>query len=141
MAVSVLPFHISILQFSQHRGAQGRLVRHLVLIVLWSLIAAICYGVYGAVDEYWGALFAAISVAIVAITFGWVAYRLIHYPPVADFLIDVQIESSKVTWSNWYELRRTTIIVLAVMAAFSAFLFVCDISWQFVLRVLSVLRV
>lgn len=141
MAGSVAPFYMSILQCSQHREAQGRLVRHIVLIALWVLVAAIAQSVYGAADEYWGLPFSVISAAIVAISFGWVAYRLIHYPPVADFLIDVQIESSKVSWSTWHELRRTTIVVLAAMVAFSTFLFACDITWQYVLRTASVLRV
>lgn len=141
MVVAIAPFYMSLLQSNQHRGTQGRLVRHIVLIVLWILAAAICQSVYGSTSDYWGFRLAVISACFTATIVGWVAYRLIHYPPVADFLIDVQIESSKVSWSSWHELRRTTIIVLAVMVSFSAFLFTCDILWQFVLRALSVLRV
>ncbi len=138
---SCVPFYVCMLQCNIHRGMQGRLVRNVVLVALWIFVAVVCQSVYGAVSEYFGTMVTIASVAFVAVSAGWVAFRLIQHPPVADFLIDVQIESSKVSWCTWPELRRTTIIVLAAMIAFSAYLFACDISWQFVLRSLSILNV
>ncbi len=141
MGGSCIPFYMHVFQYNIHRRNQGRLVRYVVLVVLWILAAVICQSLYSAIGDFFGAVFSVTTMALLASLFGWVAYRLIHFPPVADFLIDVQLESSKVSWSNWIELRRTTLIVLSAMVLFSAYLFACDVSWQFVLRSLSILNI
>ena len=45
----------------------------------------------------------------------WVAFRLVNWPRFAEFLIDVEIEMSKVSWASWDYLVRATIVVIAVM--------------------------
>ena len=138
---SGVSFFACLLNCYTHRGMQGRLIRHTVLILLWLFVAVITQKLYGVASEFLGVMAAVASAALVAVIGCWVAFRFLHHQPVADFLIDVQIESSKVSWSTWSELRRSTIIVLVAMALFSAYLFACDISWQFVLRSLSILNV
>ena len=78
---------------------------------------------------------------VIALAGIWLAYRFIQYPPIADFLIEVQHESLKVTWCTWPELQRTTSIVLITMVVISVYLFACDFSWQSLLRMLSVLNI
>ncbi|MEK6258892.1 MAG: preprotein translocase subunit SecE [Planctomycetota bacterium] len=138
---SYAPFAICLLQWGTHRGAQGRLIRRALLIVFLLFVSVVCQKFFVVISEYFGFLVAIATSSLVAFVGGWVAVRLLQYPPIVDFLVDVQTESSKVSWSTWPELRRTTVIVLAAMIAFSAYLFVCDMSWQFVLRSLSILNV
>ncbi len=70
----------------------------------------------------------------------WLCSRVVQYAPFVEFLIDVQLESTKVTWNTWEELRQTTVVVLVVMLTLSVYLFMCDIIWQTVLRAMSILN-
>ena len=134
-------FQNCLLQRDVYRGNQGRLIRRLTFVFLVSCVLVACQQVYSIVYLPFGFM-SGISVACAIVAAGaWFAYRLIQFQPAADFLIDVQQESLKVSWSTWQELRRTTGVVLAAMVIFSAYLFVCDVSWQFLLRSLSVLNI
>ena len=135
------PFHKCLLQGNIYRGSQGRLIRNMAFLVLFSCTIITCLRVYSFTSRSFGVMSATTFVCAVFAISIWVAYRLIQYQPVADFLIDVQLESSKVSWSTWRELRRTTGVVLAAMVVVSVYLFACDVSWQFLLRSLSVLSI
>ena len=134
-------FQNCLLQSGVYRGSQGRLIRCLMFIFLVSCIFVASQQVYSFVYRSFGFISGMSVACVVVAAIAWFAYRLIQYQPVADFLIDVQQESLKVTWCTWQELRRTTEIVLAAMVVFSLYLFVCDVSWQFLLRSLSVLSI
>ncbi|QDT34625.1 preprotein translocase subunit SecE [Thalassoglobus polymorphus] len=60
----------------------------------------------------------------------WFAYRLINWPVFANFLISVEAELDKVSWADWAYLKRATVVVLVVMFAMGAYLYVADIFWQ-----------
>lgn len=70
----------------------------------------------------------------------WLPFRVTQAPLVADFLIDVQSELAKVTWSSYAELKSSTTVVLATMLLVAAYLFLCDAVWQVLLRLFGVLR-
>ena len=70
----------------------------------------------------------------------WLLWRMMQYPPVCDFLIDVQVESSRVAWPRFDDVKRSTLVVLLVMFLVSSYLFLCDRILQFVLRAASVLK-
>ena len=135
-------FLSSLLQSGVYRGNQGRLTRRLVFIFLVICISISYRQMYYSIYLPSG-LASVMPVAFVIIVVGgsWISYRLIQYQPVADFLIDVQQESLKVSWSTLQELHRTTAVVLTAMFFFSTYLFVCDVFWQFLLRSLSVLSI
>lgn len=138
---SGVPFFICLLHRNTHRSSQGRLIRRVLFSAIAIVFGLIGQRMFTGVSDLLGHTSAVVLLAFAAAAAGWFAFRLINHQPIADFLIDVQAESSKVTWSNWHELRKTTAIVLAAMFAFSVYLFACDISWQFVLRSLSILNV
>lgn len=50
------------------------------------------------------------------------------------FLKDVEIEAKKVNWPSKQELRESTLVVIATVAIVSAFIFVIDRIWDFVIR-------
>ncbi len=60
----------------------------------------------------------------------WFAYRLINWPTFANFLISVEAELDKVSWADWGYLKRATVVVLVVMFAMGAYLYIADILWQ-----------
>ena len=60
----------------------------------------------------------------------WATYRIIHWPRFADFLISVEAEMDKVTWSDWGELKRATVVVLVTMVILTVVLFLFDVFWQ-----------
>ena len=73
------------------------------------------------------ALFLPLALALFGI---WFAYRLVNWPPFANFLIAVEGELDKVSWADWDYLKRATIVVLVVMFTMGAYLYFADFVWQ-----------
>lgn len=120
---------------------QGRLVR------LWTWVALAIVAVWGAWTlqarifvEYADSVRIGVP-TLIALVGMWAAFRLIHYPPFADFLIDVEGEMTKVSWPAWSELWRATVVVLVTMFLFSIVLFGYDVLWQFLLQQIGILDV
>ncbi|MCA8987548.1 MAG: preprotein translocase subunit SecE [Planctomycetaceae bacterium] len=70
----------------------------------------------------------------------WLAYRIVNYPPAADFMIAVQAEMEKVSWPTWSQLWRATIVVLFVMIFLAVSLFAFDVLWQAVFSYVGFLK-
>lgn len=60
----------------------------------------------------------------------WFSYRVVNWPPFANFLISVEAELDKVSWADWGYLKRATVVVLVVMFAMGAYLYLADFFWQ-----------
>ena len=73
--------------------------------------------------------------------------RLLHLAVAASaatfaaFLISVQAEMDKVSWSTWPELWRATVVVVGTMFLLGATLFVYDQVLVFVFKYLGILQV
>ncbi|RUL88761.1 preprotein translocase subunit SecE [Tautonia sociabilis] len=76
-----------------------------------------------------------------AAAFAWLSFRLVHYPPFADFLIATQAEMNKVSWISREDLKRATAVVLVTVLVISLFLFGIDQLWMFLLNQIGVLNV
>ena len=63
----------------------------------------------------------------------WLSYRLVNYPPFADFLIAVEAEMAKVSRPSRRELVRATIVVLVSMLVITIMLSLYDTAWWLVL--------
>jgi preprotein translocase subunit SecE len=70
----------------------------------------------------------------------WIGYRLVNYPPFADFLIAVEAEMNKVSWPTWRELSRSTIVVIVLIVGLTLVLFSLDLIWAFALKTLGVTK-
>ena len=70
----------------------------------------------------------------------WSTWRAIHFPRFADFLVSVEAEIDKVTWSGWPELKRATVVVLTTMLLLALFLFLADMFWQGFFRWVKILQ-
>ena len=79
--------------------------------------------------------------AVVAAVSAWIIWRLIEYPPFADFLIGTEAEMKKVSWTSKEDLIRATTVVLATVLILTVFLFGVDLLWSSLLRLIGVLRI
>jgi preprotein translocase SecE subunit len=70
----------------------------------------------------------------------WFAYRIVHFPVFADFLIATEAELNKVSWESRKRLVQDTIVVLTTVVLFTLFLFVMDIVWFTVLSKVGVIQ-
>jgi len=71
----------------------------------------------------------------------WFAYRLVSFPPFADFLIATEAELNKVSWVTRKRLVQDTMVVLVTMLLLTVFLFVVDAIWYTVLSYVGVIHV
>ena len=121
---------------SLYKPRQGVLIRRLCQFALSLCGVGLSASIARFTPEGRGAsLFVAVLVAAL-----WSSWRVVQYPPVCDFLIDVQSESRRVSWSRVVDVKRSTLVVLFVMFLLSLYLFLCDIVLQFVLRSAFVLN-
>jgi preprotein translocase SecE subunit len=63
----------------------------------------------------------------------WFAYRVVHFPVFADFLIATEAELNKVSWTTRKRLVQDTIVVLTTVFLFTLFLFLVDLAWYWIL--------
>lgn len=71
----------------------------------------------------------------------WFAYRVVNWPPFANFLISVEAEMDKVSWATFDYLKRATVVVLVVMFAMGAYLSLADILWQMLFKAIGFLEI
>jgi preprotein translocase SecE subunit len=69
----------------------------------------------------------------------WLSWRVVNYPPFADFLIATEAELNKVSWSSRKRLVQDTIVVLVTLILFTVFLMVVDMAWGWLLTRVGVL--
>ena len=66
---------------------------------------------------------------------------MVNYPRFADFLISVEAEMDKVSWSSKSELYRATVVVLVTMVLIGIILFVFDVIWQYFFEFIGFLEI
>ena len=71
---------------------------------------------------------------------GWVIFRLVNYPPFAEFLISVEGEMNKVSWASKQELYRATVVVLSTMLFLAVVLYAYDFIWVHLLKTIGVIQ-
>jgi len=120
-----------LLSVGVYKRNQGRLTRQLTFLALSAVVG------FGTWTVSQGALSGSDDVRIrIGIPFAifavceWVVYRLVNYPRFSDFLISVEAEVDKVTWSSRQELIQATIVVVITMFLMGVVLFVYDFLWQ-----------
>jgi preprotein translocase SecE subunit len=70
----------------------------------------------------------------------WLAYRVVNFPPFADFLIATEAELNKVSWASRKRLFQDTIVVLTTVVLLTIFLFVVDVMWFKALSWINVIQ-
>lgn len=121
-----------------YKRSQGRLARQITCLVIWLVVAVGCWRLSTQVLNRTD-LAVRYGVPGVMLLVGmWIGYRLVNYPPFADFLIAVEAEMNKVSWPTWRELSRSTVVVIVLIVGLTAVLFSLDAIFQFVLQTLGV---
>jgi preprotein translocase subunit SecE len=126
--------------FNIYKRNQGRLTRQLTAAGIGLLVAV---GAYWLFDTPLRGVMLPVRMSLVAVfvTVGaWLTFRLVNYAPFAEFLIAVEGEMHKVTWSSWPELWRATAVVLSTMLFLGVILYVYDTTWALLLRYLHVIQ-
>jgi preprotein translocase subunit SecE len=77
---------------------------------------------------------------LIGLAAAWVIWRIVEYPPFADFLIATEAEMNKVSWTSKDDLVRATIVVLVTVFLLSIFLFGVDFLWVVILKFIGVLQ-
>ena len=72
----------------------------------------------------------------------WLAFRVVHLPVFADFLIATEAEADKVSWPTRKSVIQDTIVVLTTVFMLTVFLFLVDVGWGWLLsrNVVGVIR-
>lgn len=115
---------------SLFKASQGRVVRQVTAATIAIVMVAAAWRMR---VTFLADLHPAFGVAVpLGMVVGglWFAYRVVNYPPFANFLISVEAELDKVSWADWGYLKRATVIVLVVMFAMGAYLYIADVFWQ-----------
>ncbi len=126
---------------SLYKKTQGRLTRQLTLVAVIGVTLCACYSL----STTWmldqdQSIRIGVPLAI-AVVMSWLAFRVVNFPPFAEFLIAVQAEVTKVNWPSWGELKRATIVVVCTMFFLGLVLFVYDVVWYQILSLVGVLQV
>jgi len=135
------PFFTNLVRTDVVKPTQGRTARLWTAIGLGALVAAGIYQLYELhlKDQFPPLQRFAIPTALGA-AFAWLIWRVVQYPPFADFLIATEAEMNKVSWTSREDLQRATIVVLATIFFMALYLFGVDYLWSALLQVAGVLK-
>jgi preprotein translocase subunit SecE len=132
-------FFANLLRVERYKPLQGRRARLGTTIGLGAVVGLGLVQLYFTLDE--ATQLTRIAVPLVAgAILGWLIYRILEFPPFVEFLIATEAEMNKVSWTSRDELKRATIVVLVTVAIMALFLFGVDFLWQFLLKLVHVLR-
>ncbi|NBV44340.1 MAG: preprotein translocase subunit SecE [Planctomycetia bacterium] len=147
------------LSASIYKRHQGRIARQATFA---ALVATLALGVwrlsqtlaawFGGAASLSGSLSTALGSQSTATDFGlvrfllplvlmaagtWLVYRLVNVPRFADFLIAVETEMTKVSWPTAGEVARSSAVIIFLIFALSAILFLYDLFWRVLLQALQ----
>ena len=121
-------------QVRLYKKSQGRKARQMTLIAIVAVAAFGAWSLRGWLEGQGASpsMLAGIPLAVLGASF-WAAFRLIQLPVFADFLISVEAEMNKVSWPTRTELINASLVVIFVIFALAAMLFVYDIVLKWIL--------
>lgn len=121
-----------------YKRTQGRITRQLTFAAVVVLIAAGTWRLSQTMISF-DPMYRFGIPGVLLLTGAWMAYRIVNFPPFADFLIAVEAEMYKVSWPARSELVRASIVVLVVIFFLAAVLYAYDNIWRVLFRLLRVL--
>ena len=132
-------FLVNLGRMDLYKPMQGWYARVYTVLGLGLILAAGAWKVFDASIEYSPALRFGLPLVFL-LSLGWLIFRIVHFPPFAEFLIATEAEMNKVSWTNKDDLIRATTVVLATVVLMTVFLFMVDTVWTLVLRMIGVLQ-
>jgi preprotein translocase subunit SecE len=129
-----------LLSVGLYKRNQGRLARQLTAAALGAMVVVGAYILsQGPLAGFGRAVSTGAPLGICLVA-GWLIFRIVNYPPFAEFLISVEGEMGKVSWPSRQEWWRATIVVLTTMLFLALVLFVYDWFWLESLKLIGVLQ-
>ena len=132
-------FLVNLIRVDLFKPMQGWYARVYTAIGLGVVVAAGAWRISESTLEY-SPLWRFGLPAAFAVVLGWVVFRIVHFPPFAEFLIATEAEMNKVSWTSKDDLIRATTVVLTTVVLMAVFLFLVDTLWTFILRLIGVLQ-
>jgi preprotein translocase subunit SecE len=132
-------FALNLARADVYKPMQGWYVRVYTALGLGLIAGAGVWRIYDTTREfetYWH--YGLISVS--AVVLGWLIFRIIHFPPFAEFMIATEAEMNKVSWTSKEDLVRATTVVLTTVVIMAVFLFLVDTLWTYLLQWIGVLQ-
>jgi preprotein translocase subunit SecE len=110
---------------------QGQLVRRLTAIAIAVVLGFGCWSFNAWIENSSDLPDVVKSIVPIALALAgfWLAFRVVNYPPFANFLISVEAEMDKVSWADWAYLKRATAVVLCTMVFLGFVLAAYDYLW------------
>ena len=128
-------------RFGLYKPNQGRVVRQVtfVAVALIACLAGVELVRSGWLSRLAGSDYSGYAGGLVLAALGsWLAYRLVNYSVFADFLIAVEAEMNKVSWPPRKELWNASLVVMFVIFAMAASLFLFDILWTRIFELIGI---
>jgi len=122
-----------------YKPMQGWYVRVYTAVGLGSIAAAGAWRVYDTSKEYPTYWHYGLTTTF-ALVLAWLIFRIVHFPPFAEFLIATEAEMNKVSWTSKDDLFRATTVVLTTVLIMAVFLFLVDTLWTYLLQWIGVLQ-
>ena len=124
-----------------YKRNQGRPTRQIALCVTtaalsWLLLSVVALFTRRQAGIEWLGICLVVIAAAAALSLA-----LLNRPRWADFLISVQAEIDKVTWPTTQEVRRATVVVLALIATMAVIIFCYDVIWRWVFEKIGFLQI
>jgi preprotein translocase subunit SecE len=132
-------FLANLIRVDMYKPMQGWYARVYTAIGLGVVVAAGAWKISESTLEYTPGWRFGLP-ALFAVVLGWLVFRIVHFPPFAEFLIATEAEMNKVSWTSKDDLIRATTVVLTTVVFMAVFLFVVDTLWTFILRLIGVLQ-
>ncbi|MBQ1455011.1 MAG: preprotein translocase subunit SecE [Thermoguttaceae bacterium] len=132
----IAAFIKDLFKVAPYKPTLGKTARRATMLGMLVLLLA---GVYVA---YRGNIFGTPSVNgpvcfVLALLSAWFSYRLVQFPPFAEFLVSVEAEMRKVYWPSAKEVKSTSKVVLIFMFLFVALIFVYDTIFNLLITALN----
>jgi preprotein translocase subunit SecE len=124
-----------------YKRNQGRVVRQ---GTFFGIVAIVAVGCMTLANTILADQIAPIKVGVptaLGVLGAWFAWRVVNYPRFADFLIAVEGEMDKMSWPEWSYLWRALGVVLTMLVLFTAYMFVCDIFWNWLFETIRFLDI
>jgi preprotein translocase subunit SecE len=132
-------FFVNLLNTGLYKPMQGWYARLYTAIGLGVVAAAGVWRVWIASEDYTPLWRLGIP-TVLGLAMGWLIFRVVHFPPFAEFLVATEAEMNKVSWTSKDDLVRATTVVLVTVLLMAIYLFVVDWLWLFILRNIGVLQ-
>ena len=121
------------MQFKLYKRNQGRITRQVSFAILALVIVLATLKLN---EQYKGIPF--IVFLLIPLLGAFISYRIVNLPRFADFLISVEAEMNKVSWPSRGELKRSTIVVIAVIFFLAVTLFIYDLTWSSLFKIIGI---